>query len=93
MKESKFIAKHLFRLIFYAILSFIVYVMLQTPIVDNSVALGQMQNDNAMYIAMDVYNKIKPVTEFIYKCITVWFAGSFVNDLYKLIKKENKGEN
>ena len=94
MATKKFIIKTATKIIIYAIISTIALSLLNSPIISNNIALGQMQNDDALYILMDTYNKVAPFISIIYGLITALFAGTTIHDIYKFIKtKKNKGEN
>ena len=93
MTTKKFIIKMTIKVLIYAIISTIAFGLLTTPIINNELALGQMDNSNELYLLMDTYNKIKPYISVIYGFITVFFATSVANDVYNFIQtKKNKGE-
>lgn len=94
MTTKRFIIKTVIKIIIYAIISTIVLSLLNSPIISNNIALGQMQNDDALFILMETYNKIRPFITIIYGLITALFVGVTICDTYKFIKtKTNKGEN
>lgn len=94
MTTKKFIIKTTIKVLIYAIISTIVAYLLTNPIINNDLALGQMENSNELYLLMETYNKIKHFVSIIYGLITGWFAGSTIYDVYNFIKtKINKGEN
>lgn len=94
MSTKKFIIKTVIKVLIYAIISTIVLSLLNNPIISNNIALGQMQNDDALFVLMETYNKVSPFISIIYSCITALFVGTTVYDIYKFIKtKQNKGEN
>ena len=94
MKTKTFIVKTTSKVIIYAIISTIALNLLTNPIINNELALGQMQNSNELYLLMTTYNEIKHFTSVIYGCITALFVGTTIHDVYKFIKtKTNKGEN
>ena len=94
MTTKKFIIKTTVKVIVYAIISTIALSLLTNPIINNELALGQMENSNELYLLMDTYNRVKPFVSVIYGLITAIFAGTTIHDVYKFIKtKTNKGEN
>ena len=94
MTTKKFIIKTAIKILIYAIISTIAFSVLTTPVINNELALGQMQNSNELYIMMETYNNVKPIISTIYGFITVFFALSVTTDVYKFIEtKKNKGEN
>jgi hypothetical protein len=91
---KRFIIKTVIKIIIYAIISTIVLSLLNSPIISNNIALGQMQNDDVLFILMETYNKVRPFISIIYGLITALFVGTAIYDTYKFIKtKTNKGEN
>ena len=94
MSTKKFLIKTTVKIIIYAIISTIALNLLNSPIISNNIALGQMQNDDSLFVLMDTYNKVRPFISIIYGFITCVFAGTTIYDTYKFIKtKTNKGEN
>ena len=94
MNTKKFITKTAIKVIIYAIISTIVLTLLNSPIISNNIALGQMQNDDSLFVLMETYNRVKPFISVIYGLITAVFACTTISDTYKFIKtKTNKGEN
>jgi hypothetical protein len=94
MTTKKFIYKTIIKILIYAIISMIAIFILTNPIITNHIALGQMQNDDTLYLLMDAYYKIRPFVSFIYNCVTALFVGTIIYDTYKFIQtKKNKGEN
>ena len=94
MSTKKFIIKTTIKVLIYAIISTIAFGLLTNPIINNELALGQMQNSNELYLLMETYNNIRPFVSVIYGLVTVLFAATTIYDIYKFIKtKTNKGEN
>jgi hypothetical protein len=94
MNTTKFIIKVAIKILIYAIISTIALSLLTNPIINNELALGQMENSNELYLLMETYNKVRPFISIIYGLITAFFAGTVIHDTYKFIKtKTNKGEN
>lgn len=94
MTTKKFIIKTTIKILIYAIISTIALSLLTNPVINNELALGQMENSNELYLLMEAYNKVKPFVSIVYGLITAWFACDTIYDVYKFIKtKKNKGEN
>lgn len=94
MSTKKFIIKTAIKVFVYAIVSTIVFSLLTNPIINNDLALGQMENSNELYLLMETYNKVKYFISIIYCFISAVFAGTTIRDIDKFIKtKKNKGEN
>lgn len=94
MTTKKFIIRTVIKVLIFAIISTIALNLLTNPIINNELALGQMENSNELYLLMETYNKIRPFISIIYGLITAAFVGTTIHDTYKFIKtKYNKGEN
>lgn len=94
MTTKKFIIRTVVKVLIYAIISTIALSLLTNPVINNELALGQMENSNELYLLMETYNKVKPFVSIVYGLITAWFAGDTIYDTYKFMKtKKNKGEN
>lgn len=94
MTTKTFIRKLITKIIIYAIISTIALTLLDSPIISNDLALGQMQNSDTLYLWMDMYYRVRPYISVIYWAITAFFAWSIGSDAYTFINnKYNKGEN
>ena len=94
MTTKNFIIRTFVKIMFFAIASTIVFSLLTNPVIDNELALGQMENSNELYLLMEAYNKVKHYASIIYGFVTALFAGTTIHDICKFIKtKTNKGEN
>jgi hypothetical protein len=96
MSIKKFIIKTAVKTVVFAVLSTIALSLLQSPVISNNIALGQMENSDVLYVLWDTYNKIRPIVTVIYSLIVLWFVGTVGYDVYKFItqkikeKKENE---
>lgn len=96
MTVKKFITKTAVKTVIFAVISVIALSLLQSPVISNNIAMGQMENSDALYILWDTYNKIQPIVSVIYSLIVLWFVGTVGYDVYKFIaqkikeKKENE---
>ena len=90
MSTKKFIIKTVAKIIIFAIVSIIALTLLQSPIISNEIALGQMENSNELFLLMETYNKIRPFIVVIYSCIVLWFTGTVGYDTYKFIQTKLK---
>jgi hypothetical protein len=93
MSTKRFITKTITKVIIFAIVSIIAMTFLESPIISNQVALGQMENSNELFMLMETYNKIRPIISVIYSCIVIWFIGTVGYDIYKFIKTKTKEKN
>ena len=94
MTIKKFIIKNAIKIVAFTIFSIIIFSVLSAiaPVITNNIALGQMSNDDALYIAWESYNRTKQIVNIVYDCIVVVFIGSIGIDTYKLIKTKEKKE-
>ena len=86
MTTKKFIIKTVVNVLVYAIFSTIVLSLLTNPIINNELAMGQMENSNELYLLMETYNNVKHFITVIYGLITALFACTTIHDIYKFIK-------
>ena len=93
MTTKKFIIKIIVKTILFVVFTTIVFTLANSPIIANSVAMGQMQNSNDYYILMELYNNTKHYVSIIYNCITVFFTGTIIYDVYQFIKTKTKENN
>lgn len=92
MTTKGFVMKLVTKFITLLIISMGVFFILNHPIINNELALGQMENSNETYILMESYNQFKNIVWFIYACVCGLFAGTATYDTLKFIKTKNKGE-
>lgn len=90
MSTKKFIIKTVAKIIIFAIVSTIAMTLLQSPVISNEIALGQMQNSNELFILMETYNKVRPIVTVIYGLIVIWFTYTIANNIYNFIKTKTK---
>ena len=62
---NQFIRRLIFGLITVAVILLISFVITETPILTNQVALGQMENSNDWFVVMAMYQKFVPVVKSI----------------------------
>lgn len=94
MTTNRFAKRIIVRIFVYAVVSIIVAnIMLNTPVITNNIAMGQMENSNELYLMMETYNKVKHFISIIYGFFTTYVVGVTVYDIFKFISKQNKGEN
>ncbi len=93
MTTKKLVVKITLKVIVYAIISTIAVYVLTNPIINNELALGQMENDNTLFLLMETYNRVKPFVSVLYVCVSCLFGWAIVSDVVKFVKaKTNKGE-
>lgn len=89
---KQFVKKTIRRTLIFVIVMAIVAAIAQSiaPVVDNGMALTQMQNDNVMYVIMSTYNRIKPIFTALYSCVILWFVYTLGRDTYKFAKNHQQ---
>ena len=92
---KQFVKKTIRRTLIFTFIMIIVAAIAQSisPVVSNSMALTQMQNGNVMFVAMNTYNRIKPIFNALYSCVILWFVYTLGRDTYKFAKTINNTEN
>ena len=90
MSTKKFIIKTTIKTFVFVVLSTIVATLVLSPVVTNNIALGQMENSDALYMLWETYNKMRPIVSAIYSLIVLWFIGTVGYDVYKFIKQKTK---
>lgn len=85
---KQFVKKTIRRTIIFTFTMIVIAAIGQSmsPVISNELALTQMQNDNAMFVAMNAYNKIKPIFNTLYSCVILWFVYTLGRDTYKFVK-------
>ena len=85
---KQFVKKMIRRTFIFAFVMIVVAAIGESmsPVISNELALTQMQNDNAMFVLMNTYNKIKPILTALYSCVILWFVYTIGRDTYKFAK-------
>lgn len=93
MTIEKFTRRILVKLIIYIILLGVIAAVLQTaePLVSAEIALGQMENSNESFVALNSYSWLKSARPAINFGAWLLFTSTIARDVYKFIN--NKGEN
>lgn len=81
-----FVIKTLMRLFIMIVVVAAVFMITQTPIITNNIAMGQMENSNDWFVAMTVYQRFANVVDIfgiVSAVVTLGFIGW---DGYKLAK-------
>ena len=90
MSKKRFIIKIVVKTLIFAILSTIAITFLQSPVITNEIALGQMENSNELYVMWETYNKVAPFVRVIYGCVVAGFIASVAYDIYKFVMKNRE---
>lgn len=94
MAKRKFFFKIGIKCLVFTILSAITLVLIQTPVITNKIAMGQMENSDELYVLMETYYKMVPIVQIVYGLIAFTFVAWVVYDIYVYVKKtKEKKEN
>ena len=91
MNKKTLITKIMIYTIVLIVIGAALSLVFDNAIINNYIALGQMNNSDEAYLFMEYYNKAKTIVFTIYSFITVFVIGKFIYNTYKFIKNK-KGE-
>lgn len=88
MTTRRFIARTAIKLVALIVISTIVAGLINsiTPLINNDLAMGQMENSDALFVAYNTYNKLVPIVWVVYGILTAYIIGRIGYDTYKFIK-------
>lgn len=86
---NRFIRRLIFGLITVGVILLISFVITETPILTNQVAMGQMENSNEWFVAMAMYQKFVPVVISIRNVLVSIIVGLLAWSGYDLAKSLN----
>lgn len=94
MEVKTFIRRLISRTLIFITIMAIISIGLEsmTPVLNNEIAMTQMENSNVSLVLMDSYEKIKPLANIVKILVIAWFAGTISRDTYKFVRhfeKEN----
>jgi hypothetical protein len=94
MLKRKFFFKIGIKCLVFTILSAITLVLIQTPVITNKIAMGQMENSDELYVLMETYYKMVSIIQVVYGLIAFAFVAWIAYDIYIYIKnlKEKKDD-
>ena len=61
-----------------------------SPVITNDLAMTQLENSDALLVATNTYNQIKPVIDILWTGLIIVVAGWIAYDVYKLFKIEKE---
>lgn len=92
MAVREFIGKTVMRLIIMIFVLVVVFMVTQTPVITNDIAMSQMENSNDWFVAMSMYQKFANVAGTfgnVYVVVTLGFIGRDGYRLAKTLKSEH----
>lgn len=82
----RFILKTVIRLFIMVVVIAAVFMITQTPVITNNIAMGQMENSNDWFVVMTMYQRFANIADIIGIVSTVVTLGFIGWDGYKLAK-------
>lgn len=92
-RVKRFVAKIMRRVILLVALLIIVLAMIESPIITNEIALGQMQNSSGAFMLMGVYSPLRKLIKAVLWLLVAMQAITIGRDIYDFIKSINKEKN
>ena len=88
MPIKKFIIKTTTKILLFVFLLLVITAVGQAlnPVINNELALTQMEPSNGLYVLTNTYRSIQPIFNLLTVCIGVWCFISVVRDTHKFIK-------
>lgn len=83
---SGFFGKLFTKLIVLAAIATVVFVITQTPVLTNKIAMGQLENSNDWFVAMTMYQRFANVVGWIGNLVGIGILGWIGCDAYILAK-------
>ena len=85
----EFIGKTVMRLFVMIAVMAMVFMITQTPVITNNIAMGQMENSNDWFVAMTMYQRFANIADIFGTVCVVVTLGFIGWDGYKLAKTLN----
>ncbi len=95
LDTTRFIKKIVIRLAILSVIlvTCIAFLNAGGTILSNQIALGQMENNDSMFILMEMYNNaIRPAVNWLVTISTIVTVGFTGYDIYKFIKTKKEVE-
>lgn len=94
MEVNTFIRQLIARTILFGFMMFLIWLPMQAlaPVINNEIAMTQMENSNAALVLMESYEKIKPLVPIAKTLIIAWFGTFTAIDIYKFAHHMNNNE-
>ena len=95
MSTNNFIKRTIIKAVLLIIAAIIISTVSVTidTIISNNLALGQMENDDGLYVMMELYqNTLQPILTLVFTIVIVTISFTIGLDIYKFIKTKMNGE-
>lgn len=83
---KRFIIKTVVKVTIIAVIALIAYLITETPILTNQVAMGQMENSNEWFVTMQMYQKAADIAASVRNVLCSILIGTICYDGYSLAK-------
>lgn len=83
---KRFLIKATIKIIIAVSLLVIAFAVIQSPVLSNEVAMGQMESSDGLYIAWSSYSPIVSLIQSILCGISGYVLGRSILDIYKFLK-------
>ncbi len=96
-RDTHLIYKIAFKIIFFAILMFIIGIIEPAvlPVINNDMYLTQMENSDVYFVALETYQRLKPlftIAKIVVSCLFVGLVSIDIQVLYRNLTKPNPEE-
>ena len=89
---KKLIVKSVVKVLIIVLLLVTVSALSALPMINNQLAMGQLENSNTAYIVWSTYNKMKSAIDATLYCISALIIGTIAVDVHKFVKNKNNNE-
>ena len=90
MTTKSFIIRILVHIILFAVISAVAMTVIESPLIENDIALGQMDNSDSSFMLYELYQKLVNIAEIVYVVICAIFALSIICHVEKFIRQKIK---
>lgn len=90
---KKIISKIIINAIILIVVGIALSFVFDNAIIDNYIALGQMNNSDEVYLFMQYFNKAKNAAFTIYGIVTIIVLGKSIYNICEFIMNKNKNKN
>ncbi len=96
-RDTHLIYKIAFEIIFFAILMFVIGIIEPAvlPVINNDMYLTQMENSDAYFVALETYQRLKPlftVAKIVVSCLFVGLVSIDIQALHRNLTKPDPEE-
>ena len=88
MSVKKFVIKTVIKVMIFAFLMIVIAAIgpAMRTVINNELAMTQMQPSNELYVMYDTYIAIRPFTDITIVGVAIWCFVSVFHDIHKFVK-------